>query len=153
MFDTTNDSCATKTAFAATTTTTTPPSAAIVLDPADLYDPSVPNDLLHYWERARAARERQRLQRQHAERLQQQEALRHAAAQERQALAQAGQYHVLLAQQIQKTTARGRGRGVSNVPASMLKQQQQQQQQQQAAGGHGSGGDGEEPSFKRSKHE
>ena len=88
---------------------------------ADLYDPALPNDLLQYWERRRVAATRQRLQHEQAERLQQQETLRQAAARERQELLAQGQYDVLK-EQLQQP--RGRGRGVSNVPAWMLKQQQ-----------------------------
>ena len=108
--------------------TANPPSAAIIIHPEDLYDPELPNDLLQYWERAKAARERVRLEREQAARARQQEELSRAAWQERQALLQAGQYAVL----VEKMPPRGRGRGVSNVPAWMLKQQQQQQQQQQS---------------------
>ena len=99
----------------------------------DLYDPAVPNDLLQYWERARAARERQRLQQERADQLRQQEALRQAAKREREALASQGQYEALAQRHFQA----GRGRGVSNVPAWMLKQQQRDPGEPKAADDNG----------------
>ena len=138
--------------------TTTAAAAAPPLPPVsiineeDLYDPALPNDLLQYWERAKAARERQRLEKEQADRLQQQEELRRAAWQERQALIETGQYQVLA----QKMTdlPRGRGRGVSNIPAWMLKQQQQRQQEVGTNAETGVGRDNmTEPTNKRRKRE
>lgn len=108
--------------------TTAVVTAPTIIPPEDLYDPALPNDLLQYWQRCRAERERQRLQKEQAEKWRQQQALQRAAQQERQALLQQGQYHIL-AQQLQQqqpsaaavavAAGRGRGRGVSNVPAWM----------------------------------
>ena len=88
----------------------------------DLYDPALPNDLEQYWQRQRAAQERQRLQEERRQQLADQQALQEAAAAARQALVQAGQYEAV---QAQEGVSRGRGRGLSNLPAWMTQKQPQ----------------------------
>ena len=85
----------------------------------DPYDPMVPNDLLEYWERKAVAAERERLEREKLEQLQQQDALRRQLDIERRALEQEGNAEKLAANERQ----RGRGRGVSNLPAWLVAKQ------------------------------
>jgi hypothetical protein len=99
--------------FSSATATTT-----IIDDP---YDPAVPNDVWQYWDFQAAARERQKLEKEHVQRLAQQEALRQQAARERQALLHGNDTSALAAYQAR---ASGRGRGISNLPAWMKAPQQ-----------------------------
>ena len=82
----------------------------------DPYDPMVPNDLLEYWERKAVAAERERLEREKLEQLQQQDALRRQLDMERRALEQEGNADKLA----EHVRQRGRGRGVSNLPAWLV---------------------------------
>jgi hypothetical protein len=106
-------------------------TANVMMDVEDLYDPAIPNDLLQYRERQAAIRHRQRLQAQQAQALADQEALRQQAIATRQALIQAGQLDVVVAQENAALASRGRGRGISNLPAWMIKKQQEEQKQRQ----------------------
>ena len=83
----------------------------------DPYDPMVPNDLLQYWEHKALAAEREALERQRVEQLQQQQDLRRQLDLERQ--------REIDQQGFTVERPRGRGRGVSNLPAWMMAQQKQ----------------------------
>lgn len=88
----------------------------------DPYDPMVPNDLLQYWERQSIAAERQRLEQQRLEHMQLQQALRDQVEQGRREL----EPETSVAQPSELGRERGRGRGVSNLPAWMVAKQKQE---------------------------
>ena len=117
------------------------------LDPVVLeghpYDPSVPNDLLQYWERKALADQRKDLEREAREAMEQQEAIRKQLDKEREKLLEKGDYEQIIQQQERKGIAlggagqgrgRGRGRGVSNLPAWLLEKQRKEQGQQLGGG-------------------
>jgi hypothetical protein len=114
----------------------------------DPYDPYVPNDLLQFWDRQAIAQEREKLEQATRLALGKQRLLREQLEHERQELQRKGDFGKLIL-----TTGmplggmgRGRGRGVSNLPAWLKKRQeqeqalhqQQQQQHQKEGGGLGS---------------
>jgi hypothetical protein len=100
-------------------------------DVTDPYDPFVPNDLLQYWDRKAAERDRMELEREAQETLERQRAMQQQMELERTQMILAG--NALGAADSILQGSRGRGRGVSNLPAWLVKQQQQQQQQEDLA--------------------
>eukprot|EP00536_Pseudo-nitzschia_multiseries_P018677 jgi/Psemu1/70621/estExt_Genemark1.C_28890004 len=134
----------------ATANATTAPSSAFVVAPephpcdesepeesviTDPYDPYVPNDLLDHWERLAAKKQRENLERETREALEQQKAMRKRLAEERSELLQTATSGGTVLT-TGAAAGRGRGRGLSNLPAWLVEQQrgnndQQQQQQQQ----------------------
>ena len=109
----------------------------------DPYDPSVPNDLLQYWERKALADQRKDLEREAREAMEQQEAIRKQIDKEREKLLEKGDYEQIIQQQERKGIGlggvgqgrgRGRGRGVSNLPAWLLEKQRKEQGQQLGGG-------------------
>ncbi|KAL7576286.1 hypothetical protein ACA910_018110 [Epithemia clementina (nom. ined.)] len=85
----------------------------------DPYDPMVPNDLLQYWQRKNFEKERINLEKERQQALQQQELLREHLRKEREELARAGDLEKLA----QRSMGRGRGRGISNLPAWMVEKE------------------------------
>ena len=98
----------------------------------DPYDPFVPNDLLLYWEQQAVVQETRQLRETQQRILQEQEDLRKRMQDERNQLLQQGEYDKLMEWSqgtFASAASRGRGRGVSNLPAWLVQRQQQQQQQ------------------------
>lgn len=93
-----------------------------VAEITDPYDPYVPNDLLQYWDRQALIEEQRQLEQETKQALEQQRVLREHLERERQELQKQGNLT-----QLAGGMARGRGRGVSNLPAWLVAQQQQQQ--------------------------
>ena len=129
--------------------------AAIIIDDekieeiTDPYDPFVPNDLLEYWEKQAARKQREQLERETQEALLRQKSIRKQLEEERLELQRTGNYSTLLEREKQQqnqpqqsmnntggggvgisTTqtvrGRGRGRGVSNLPAWLIKKQRRE---------------------------
>ena len=126
-------------------------SAQVIEDP---YDPSVPNDLLQYWERKALADQRKDLEREAREAIEQQEMIRKELDKERENLLQKGDYEqIILKQQQQQRLGnalggvglvgqgRGRGRGVSNLPAWLIEKQRKEQELGKGGGNGESNGD------------
>jgi hypothetical protein len=86
----------------------------------DPYDPYVPNDLLQYWERKAAERERIEMEREAQETLERQRAMQQQIEAERTKMLLAGN----AVGAADSMGGRGRGRGVSNLPAWLVKQKQ-----------------------------
>jgi hypothetical protein len=99
----------------------------------DLYDPMVPNDLLHYWEHQRVAREKERLLHEREMALREHERMRQELDAERQRLQDEGDIDRI----VQHRRQHQQGRKVSNIPAWLVAQQRAQQQRQDAAGSGG----------------
>lgn len=105
--------------------------AAEITDP---YDPRVPNDLLQYWDRQRLAQEREALEKETREALENQKRLRQRLEKEREELQLTGDYTKILEASSNEVVAvassggmgRGRGRGVSNLPAWLVEKQQKE---------------------------
>jgi hypothetical protein len=99
-----------------------------VLD--DPYDPLLPNDLLLYWERKAVAVQRQALEEERLKTRVEQEALRHQLKREHAEWTQPGAANqdILNAEQQQHIVSRGRGRGLTNLPAWLVQQQKRQEQ-------------------------
>lgn len=93
----------------------------------NIYDPYIPNDLLQYWDRKKLAKEREAMERETKEALEQQRRLRLELEQQRHALQQKGDYDSLLQQHDQRG-GRGRGRGVSNLPAWLVQKKRKEQE-------------------------
>lgn len=94
----------------------------------DFYDPLVPNDLLAYWERKAHEKQRLELERSARETLERQKRLREQLEQERQAIEATGDVKQIVQHRVERSMAggagRGRGRGVSNLPAWLVQKQQ-----------------------------
>ena len=90
----------------------------------DLYDPMVPNDLLHYWEHQRSIQEKERLLHEQQIALREHERMRQALEEERQRLQAEGNVEKI----VQHTVQRQQGRKISNVPAWLLEQQRAQRE-------------------------
>lgn len=88
----------------------------------DLYDPYVPNDLLEYWETLAAKKHREKLERDTFEALEQQKNMRKQLEDERKALLQQATMGNSVAFPPAQAS-RGRGRGVSNLPAWLVEKQ------------------------------
>jgi len=116
---------------------------AEVDDITDPYDPYVPNDLLQYWDRQALAKERAALERETREALESQRMLRQQLEQEREELQRKGDYHKLLQEEQQQQQqqqarvllqqagrgGRGRGRGLSNLPAWLVEKQRKEREE------------------------
>lgn len=89
----------------------------------DAYDPHVPNDLLAYWDRKAMEKERLELEREAKETLQRQDQLRRQLEQERESLLKSGNIEEIVQHRQQTSMGRGRGRGVSNLPAWLVQKQ------------------------------
>jgi hypothetical protein len=89
----------------------------------DVYDPHVPNDLFAYWDRKAMEKHRIELEREAQETLQRQETLRQQLEQERESLAKSGNLGDIAQHYAQTSMGRGRGRGVSNLPAWLVQKQ------------------------------
>lgn len=90
----------------------------------DPYDPYVPNDLLQYWERKAAERERVEMEREAQETLERQRAMQQQIEAERTQMLLAGN---ALGAADSILQGRGRGRGMSNLPAWLVKQKQEEE--------------------------
>lgn len=91
----------------------------------DAYDPHVPNDLLAYWDRKAMEKERIELEREAKETLQRQDQLRWQLEQERESLLKSGNIEQIVQHRQQTSMGRGRGRGVSNLPAWLVQKQRE----------------------------
>lgn len=90
----------------------------------DPYDPLVPNDLLQYWERQAAVQERQEIEREARETFKQQQHLQQQLEFERKELEKTGDIDRIVEHRQRNTLpARGRGRGISNLPAWLVEKQ------------------------------
>lgn len=89
----------------------------------DPYDPLVPNDLLQYWERKAIVAQREQLELQRQQTLQEQERMREELRLERERLVQQGSVEQL---ERGMSSRGGRGRGVSNLPAWLVEKQKNQ---------------------------
>ena len=94
-----------------------------VAEITDPYDPYVPNDLLQYWDRQALIHEQRQLEEETKQALEQQRILREQLERERQELQKQGNLTQLVG-----GLGRGRGRGVSNLPAWLVAQQEQQKE-------------------------
>lgn len=86
----------------------------------DPYDPYVPNDLLQYWDQQAREKEQRQLERETQMALENQKVLRMQLEHERQALIQGSD--------LERLDSRGRGRGMSNLPAWLVAKQAQEKQ-------------------------
>jgi hypothetical protein len=100
----------------------------------------VPNDLLLYWEKQALAQERAQLERETREALENQRILREQLERERQEMQQRGNYQQLIERQttglggegasrvgdLPQGMGRGRGRGLSNLPAWLVEKQRKE---------------------------
>lgn len=91
----------------------------------DPYDPLVPNDLLQYWEQKAAMLERVELEREAKETMETQMRIQQTLERERQELEKKGDIDKLVEhrQKHALPVGRGRGRGVSNLPAWYVEKQ------------------------------
>lgn len=94
---------------------------ASVMDP---YDPHVPNDLLAYRERKAVEQERLKLEREARETMERQQWMWQQLEQERQKIQKSGIVKDIIEHRTK--TSMGRGRGVSNLPAWLLKKQKEE---------------------------
>jgi hypothetical protein len=101
----------------------------------DLYDPLVPNDLLHYWEHQRAAKEKERLLCERERALREHEWMRQELDAERRRLQAEGDIDRIVQHRIQHQ----QGRKVLNIPAWLLAQQREAAAAAAAAGASGEG--------------
>lgn len=92
----------------------------------DPYDPMVPNDLLQYWENKALAVERERLERQAHETLEEQQRLRQQLEREREELQKSGNVDRLVEYHTKRSM--GRGRGLSNLPAWLVEKQRKERE-------------------------
>ncbi|CAB9510821.1 RNA binding motif protein 17 [Seminavis robusta] len=100
----------------------------------DPYDPYVPNDLLQYWERKAAERERQEMEREAMETMERQRAMQQQIDAERKEMLASGNTSAMVQQQ-QQLMGRGRGRGgVSNLPAWLVKKQEEESKRKSEGG-------------------
>jgi hypothetical protein len=89
----------------------------------DVYDPHVPNDLFVYWDCKTMEKQRIELEREAQETLQRQESLRKQLEQERESITKSGNFEDIVQHYTQTSMGRGRGRGVSNLPAWLVQKQ------------------------------
>jgi hypothetical protein len=92
----------------------------------DPYDPMVPNDLLQYWENKALAVERERLEREARETLEDQQRLRQQLEREREELQKSGNVDRLVEHHTKRSM--GRGRGLSNLPAWLVEKQRKERE-------------------------
>jgi len=91
---------------------------------SDIYDPLVPNDLLQYWESQAAIQERKEIENEARETMQAQMRMQQQLELEQQDFHKSGDVDKLM--ELEKSnamTGRGRGRGVSNLPAWLAERQ------------------------------
>ena len=129
----------------------------------DPYDPFVPNDLLEYWEKQAATKQRERLERQTREAFERQKSIRKKIEDERSELQKSGDYTTLIARERERIyqqenhhdmnanynnsmtigtgvgipglgRGRGRGRGLSNLPAWLVEKQRKETEGATATG-------------------
>jgi hypothetical protein len=96
---------------------------ANVLDP---YDPHFPNDLQAYWSRKAAEKHRLYLEKEARDTLERQQRLRDELDQERREIEKKGNIQEIIQHRVQTSMGRGRGRGVSNLPAWMVNQHKEE---------------------------
>lgn len=98
---------------------------SLVTDP---YDPHVPNDLLAYRERKEIEQSRLKLEREARETMERQQQLRQQLEEERQRIHQSGASANEIIEHRTKTALMGggRGRGISNLPAWLIKKQKEE---------------------------
>jgi hypothetical protein len=96
---------------------------ASVVDP---YDPHLPNDLHAYWGRKAAEKQRMKLEEEARETLKRQQRLREELEMERQHLEKKGNINEIVQHRVQTSMGRGRGRGVSNLPAWVVNKQNEE---------------------------
>jgi hypothetical protein len=93
----------------------------------DPYDPHIPNDLLAYRERMAMQQERERLKREAIETLERQKQLRLQLEKERQRIEASGRAIDIIEHRTKiNLSSNGRGRGINNLPAWLLKKQQEE---------------------------
>jgi hypothetical protein len=92
----------------------------------DPYDPMIPNDLLQYWENKALAVERERLERETRDTLEQQQHLRQQLEREREELQKSGNVDRLVEHHTKRSM--GRGRGLSNLPAWLVEKQRKERE-------------------------
>jgi hypothetical protein len=92
----------------------------------DPYDPMVPNDLLQYWENKALSVERERLEREACETLEEQQRLRQQLEREREELQKSGDVDRLVEYHTKRSM--GRGRGLSNLPAWLVEKQRKERE-------------------------
>lgn len=96
---------------------------ANVLDP---YDPHFPNDLQAYWDRKAAEKHRVKLEKEARDILERQQRLRDELDQERREIEKKGNIQEIIQHRVQTGMGRGRGRGVSNLPAWVVNQHKEE---------------------------
>jgi hypothetical protein len=92
------------------------------------YDPYCPNDYLAYRERKKMEQIRKDMQASALQRLEQQEMLRKKVEEERKKLLESGDFS--------KIVEKSRGRGVTNLPAWLVKKQDEQKEEMDRSAGH-----------------
>ena len=93
---------------------------------SDIYDPFVPNDLLQYWESQAAIQQRKEMENESRETMQAQIRMQQQLALEQQGFHESGDVDEIMEhKRINVTTGRGRGRGVSNLPAWLAERQRE----------------------------
>ncbi len=102
------------------------------------YDPYLPNDYLAHRERKKTEQVRRDLQRSAMQRLEQQEKLRRKIEEERKRMLESGDFRKIVERSRNggEATAggaagRGRGRGVTNLPAWLVKKQEEQKEKEE----------------------
>lgn len=90
----------------------------------DLYDPMVPNDLLHYLEHQRSVREKERLLQEQRIALREHQRMRQTLEDERHRLQAEGDIDKI----VEHSVLHQQGRKISNVPAWLLEQQRAQRE-------------------------
>mmetsp|Transcript_22641 Transcript_22641/g.33426 ORF Transcript_22641/g.33426 Transcript_22641/m.33426 type:complete len:349 (+) Transcript_22641:70-1116(+) len=92
----------------------------------DAYDPFLPNDLLAYWEQKKVEEERLKLEKEARETLERQRLLRQHLEEERQKIEKSGSIKAIIEHRTKATLSLGRGRGVNNLPAWLLRKQKEE---------------------------
>lgn len=92
----------------------------------DTYDPFLPNDLLAYWEQKKVEEERLKLEKEARETLERQRLLRQQLEMERQKIEESGSINAIIEHRTKTTLSMGRGRGVNNLPAWLLRKQKEE---------------------------
>ena len=108
------------------------------------YDPYCPNDYLAYRERKKLEQIRKDMQASALQRLEQQEMLRQKVEDERKKLLESGEFSKIVEKSrgdredvaVGRGTGNGRGRGVTNLPAWLVKKQDEQKEEMDRSAGH-----------------
>ncbi|KAL3768523.1 hypothetical protein ACHAW5_006719 [Stephanodiscus triporus] len=105
------------------------------------YDPYLPNDYLAHRERKKTEQVRRDMQRSALQRLEQQEKLRRKIEEERKKILESGDFRKIVERSRDGDVAksggaagRGRGRGVTNLPAWLVKKQEEQKEEEEEEG-------------------